>query len=74
MRLSLLISLASLLSTGCATHKETFYGGYSRGEPVVTLESLTQAENSPARGAGYPYSLLLPAYPPEMARAGVTAE
>ncbi|MEO6569582.1 MAG: energy transducer TonB [Opitutaceae bacterium] len=50
-------------------------GCISPGEPLVTLVSVTQAANSPARGAGYPISTFpLPVYPRDFARAGITGD
>ena len=41
----------------------------------MTVALVTQAKDSPARTAGYPLSAFpLPAYPSEMARAGITGE
>jgi TonB family protein len=78
MRTSLIVGLWMLLSASCVTRQAIDAcgsTGYSSGEPVVELLSVTQAKDSPARGAGYPiFQFPLPVYPSDMARAGVTGE
>jgi TonB family protein len=61
-----------LLLSACAS-RPFHGGGYSPGEPVVTIASVTQPEGSPGRG--YPLVLFpLPHYPLDFVRAGLEGE
>jgi TonB family protein len=75
MRALLLVSLWLSCCVGCATRREASgCGCYSLGGGGVTLASVTQVKDSPARTIGYPFPAFLPTYPCEMVRAGILGE
>ncbi|MBI5766315.1 MAG: TonB family protein [Verrucomicrobia bacterium] len=72
--LTVLVTSIAMLQIGCSSRARRIYGGgYSGpGTPVVTLESVTPAAESP-RGWPVP-AAPMPFYPMEMVRAGIAGE
>lgn len=58
---------------GCHSTRKVYAGGVAERKPIVTLEAVTDAKESPARGYPVlPYPT--PAFPWGMVRAGIEGE